>query len=251
MRGSGRREFPEHPYRVLRGRVRLHAARMEVGPRRAVANLPQALDESVEPWRRVPFSCREFVRRDEERRHLAFRFEETKQSRGCNGTPAGGLKPAHDRWLTERAEPQRADCTPIRSGRNTETTRARPDHLADRIRTRSGVDQKVDSQEVFRGERQNRSNPTAPLRGATMTVAQQNSQSDLRTLRGAQRTRAVPFLAGFRIGATENGGVGRGEADPGRLPPGAESRAPEPRGGGERIDHDAIVPTVAPTGAEL
>src|SRR5438093_13089183 len=124
---------------------------MEVGPRRPVATLRQAPDGSVGPWRRVPLSCREFVRRDEERRHLAFRFEETKQPRGCNGTPAGGLKPTHDRWLTERAEPQRADSIPIRSGRNTETTRARPDHLADRIRTRSGLDQQVDTQEVFRG----------------------------------------------------------------------------------------------------
>src|SRR3989449_5120205 len=247
MRGSGRREFPEHPYRVLRGPVRLHAARMEVGPRRAVANLPQALDESVEPWRRVPFSCREFVRRDEERRHLALRFEETKQSRGCNGTPAGGLKPANDRWLTERAEPQRADCTPIRSGRNTETTRARPDHLADRIRTRSGVDQKVDSQEVFLGERQNRSNPTASFRGDTMTVAQQDSQSDLRTLRGAQRTRAVPFLACFRIGAAQHGGVGRGDADPGRFLRSAEGRAQERRGWAEWIDIDEIVPRFAQT----
>src|SRR2546422_1173587 len=239
MRGSGRREFPEHPYRVLRGRVRLHAARMEVGRRRAVANLPQALDESVEPWRRVPFSCREFVRRDEERRHLVFRFEERKQSRGCYGTPGGGLKPAHDRWLTERAEPQRADCIPIRSGRNTETTRARPDHLADRIRTRSGVDQKVDSQEVFRGERQNRSNPTASLRGETMTVAQQDPQSDLRTLRGAHRTRAISFLAGFRIGATKNGGFGRGDAGPRPVLRGAEGRAQERSGWAGRIDVDA------------
>src|SRR2546422_1508588 len=247
MRGSGRREFPEHPYRVLRGRVRLHAARMEVGPRRAVATLPRALDEAVEPWRGVPFSCREFVRRDEERRHLALRFEETKQSRGCNGTPAGGLKPANDRWLPDGAEPQRADCTPIRSGRNTETTRARPDHLADRIRTRSGVDQKVDSQEVFRGERQNRSNPTASLRGETMTVAQQDSQSDLRTLRGAHRTCAVSFLAGFRIGATENGGVGRGDADPGRLLRGAEGPAQGRGGGAGRIDIDENVPRFAQT----
>src|SRR3989475_8049375 len=199
---------------------------MEVGPRRAVANLPQALDESVEPWRRVPLSCREFVRRDEERRHLAFRFEETKQSRGCNRTPAGGLKPTHDRWLTERAEPQRADSIPIRSGRNTETTRARPDHLADRIRTRSGVDQKVDTQEVFRGERQDRSNPTASLRGETMTVPQQDSQSDLRTLRGAQRTRAVSFLAGFRIGATKNGGGGGRDAASRQIPSVPEGAAP-------------------------
>src|SRR5206468_8635683 len=140
-------------------------------------------------------------------------FEETKQSRGCNGTPAGGLKPAHDRWLIERAQPQRADCIPIRSGRDTETTRARPDHLADRIRTRSGLDQKVCTQEVFRGERQNRSNPTASLRGATMTVAQQDSQSDLRTLRGAHRTRAVSRLAGLWIGATEHVVGGRGQAE--------------------------------------
>src|SRR3989454_5046883 len=211
---------------------------MEVGPRRAVAAATRALDESVDPGGGGPSGCREFVRRDEERRHLALRLEETKQSRGCNGTPAGGLKPANDRWLTERAEPQRADCTPIRSGRNTETTRARPDHLADRIRTRSGVDQKVDSQEVFLGERQNRSNPTASFRGDTMTVAQQDSQSDLRTLRGAQRTRAVPFLAGFRIGATENGGGGRGDANPGRWPRGGEWRAGERGGRGEGVDID-------------
>jgi len=49
---------------------------MEVGPRRAIADLPKAPDESVEFRRRETFSGREFVRRDEERRHLAFRLEE-------------------------------------------------------------------------------------------------------------------------------------------------------------------------------
>src|SRR3989475_7257269 len=80
-----------------------------------------------------------------------------------------------------------------------------------------------------------------------MTVPQQDSQSDLRTLSGAQRTRAVSFLAGFRIGATENGGVGRGDADPGRFLRGAKGRAQERSGWAERIDIDEIVPRFAQT----
>src|SRR5439155_24914341 len=124
--------------------------------------------------------------------------------RGHDGTPGGGLKPAQDRRVAERTEPQGAGGSAVRSGCGDETTGADPDNRTDQSRSRSGLDQHVDSQEVFRRERQDRSNPTASLRGETVTVAQQDSQSDLRTLRGAQRTRAVPFLAGFRIGATEN-----------------------------------------------
>src|SRR3989454_9108508 len=120
---------------------------MEVGPRRAVANLPQALDESVEPWRRVPFSRREFVRRDEERRHLAFRFEERKQSRGCNGTPSGRLKVAHDRRVSERTEPQGADGSSVRSGCVDETTGVDPDQ--DRKSTRLNSSHLVISYAVF------------------------------------------------------------------------------------------------------
>src|SRR5438309_3245410 len=218
---------------------------MEVGPRRAIADLLQALDESVESRRRVTFSGGEFVRRDEERRHLALRLEERKEPRRRNGRPGRGLKPAQDRRVSERSEPHRADCTPVRSGCDNETTRADADQVADRTRTRSGLDQDVHAHEVLRGERQDRSNLIASLRSETMTVAQQDSKSDLCTLRGAQRTRAISVLAGFRIGAAEDGGVCRGDADPGGFLRGVERRAEERGGRAERIDVDEIVPPFA------
>src|SRR2546427_9865033 len=106
----------------------------------------------------------------------------------------------------------------------------------------------MDPKEVFRRERQDRSNLTASRRGKTMTAAQQDSKADLRTLRGAQRTRAVPFLARFRICATENGGVCRGDADPGQFLRGAECRDEEWGGRAERIDVDGILLPVAQIG---
>src|SRR2546428_3810483 len=221
---------------------------MEVGPRRAIADLLQALDESVESRRRVTFSGREFVRRDEERRHLALRLEERKEPRGRNGRPGRGLKPAQDRRVSERSEPQRANCSPIRSGCDDETAGADPDQVANRTRTRSGLDQHIDPKEVFRREREDRLNLTPSLRGETMTIAQQDSKPDLRALSGAQRTRAIPFHACVRIGATENGGVGRGGGDPRRFLRSAECRAAERGGRARRIRVPQKLPPFPPDG---
>src|SRR6266571_5629795 len=96
---------------------------------------------------------------------------------------------------------------------------------------------------MFRGERQDGADPQPSLLRNPMTIAEQDSKANLRTLRRTKRTGTIPFLAGPRIGSTENGGVGGGDPDSRRsldtVERGGEERGRRAKG----IDvHEIVVP---------
>src|SRR5207245_8886911 len=102
---------------------------MEMRPRGPKADRPQALDESVESRWRATLSRSEFVRRDEEPRHVGFRFEEGEEPRRRDRSPRERLKAAHNRGISERTEPQRPDRTASRSGCGDSRAGAGPEHM--------------------------------------------------------------------------------------------------------------------------
>src|SRR2546428_7937569 len=177
---------------------------MEMGPGREMADRPQAVDEPVESRWRPMLASREFVRRNEERRHLALGLEQREAPRRPDGSPRGGLKLADDRGVPEGTEPQWTDCVSGGCRCRDKVTGFAAGNEAKRSRGRGRARRNHDKgpKEMFRGERQDWSDPQASLLRDPRTVAEQDSKANLRALRRTKRTGTVPFLTGPRIGST-------------------------------------------------
>src|SRR6266581_3378087 len=230
---------------------------MEVGPLRAKSERAEAVQECRESRRRTAFLRREFVRGDEERRQHRLLLE--PRGEPCRGIrdPRGRDHFADPRWFGEQPHPERPDG----SGRLC----PHPNEMAgilsyDRTQRRRAFavgDRDDGPHKVLGDEREDGSDGLAPLTRKASAISQEDSQTELRSLRATERPGAVSPLAGLRVRPGQHGRVRGGNPEPRRAESNAASRKDVggPNGSmstkSARTDFNAVVTSPVRTAASI